>query len=85
MLELVSSEFLFREYPEMPEGRADKDTCEHGLRADACILRTERSIWVDICCLEKARRLTGGREQRFYDFGCDGGIDRCDLSGWWFC
>ena len=48
VLELISSDFLFHENPQMPEGKLTK------LRR----LRTAHGIssWDAICCLERARR-----------------------------
>ena len=54
VLEVVSSDFLFRTFPEMPEGDMTKTraslVCEPTLHS-----AHRRSIWVDFCCLEKAR------------------------------
>ena len=82
VLEVVSSDFLFRTFPEMPEG--DMTKTRASLRADACILRTgDRSGWIFAAWKRRGcDRRTGAR---FGGVGCDGGTDRCDLSGRWFC
>lgn len=39
VLELVSSEHLFAQFPQMPEGELDQTACKPGMRADTGILR----------------------------------------------
>ena len=41
VLEVVSSEFLYKNFPELP----DKKTCQHGLRTVSCILRAADRSW----------------------------------------
>ena len=60
VLEIASSDFLFHQYPQMPEGDTDED-CVRVL----CVSRhlrcvQGRSIWDSICCLEKARSTPAG-------------------------
>ncbi|MFR3284803.1 MAG: ribonuclease III family protein [Clostridium fessum] len=63
VLEVVSSDFLFRTFPEMPEGDMTKTRASLVCEPTLAFCAHVRSIWVDFCCLEKARMLTGGRER----------------------
>ena len=64
VLELVSSEFLFHEDEKMPEGGADKDEGEHGVRAGACVLRQ----------IDLPGRLSPSWKGRGYDRGTEEGF-----------
>ena len=64
VLELVSSEFLFHEHPEMPEGELTKMRAVNGMRAFACLSAQGILSWGSIMLLGKGEEATGGREQR---------------------
>ena len=61
VLEVVSSDFLFRTFPEMPEGDMTKTRASLVCEPTLGILRTGDLIWVDFCCLGKGEDATGGR------------------------
>ena len=84
VLEVSSSDFLFHQYPDMPEGKLTKlrasIVCEPTL---ALCAREIQSGAVPAAWKRRGayRRTVSG----FHCFRCDGGFDRSYLSGWWFC
>ena len=83
VLEVVSSDFLFRTFPEMPEGDMTKTRASPVCEPTLAFCAQEIDLG-GFCCLKRrgCDRWTGAR---FGGVGCDGGTDRCDLSGRWFC
>ena len=84
VLEIVSSEFLFMHYPEMPEGGSDKVSGKYCMRTDTGIVCKRIGTW-KLSEIRKRRRTDRRKKERFDCIRCNGGSDRSDLSGWWFC
>ena len=83
VLELVSSEFLFREYPETPEG--ELTTTRASMVCEPSLALCARDIGLgDYLLLGKGEEATGGALPRFRHIGRHGGADRGGVSGWWF-
>ena len=84
VLEVVSSDFLFRTFPEMPEGDMTKTRASLVCEPTLAFCAQEIDLG-GFLLLGKGEDATGGRGGEFGGVGCDGGTDRCDLSGRWFC
>ena len=83
VLEVVSSDFLFRTFPEMPEG--DMTKTRASLVCEPTLAFCAQEIDLGGFCRLKRRGCDRRTGARFGGVGCDGGTDRCDLSGRWFC
>ena len=84
VLEVVSSDFLFRTYPEKPEGELTK--MRASMVCEPTLAMCARDIHLgEYLLLGKGEDATGGRKKRFHYLGCNGSIDRGHLFGWWFC
>ena len=79
VLEMVSSEFLYTQYPEKPEGELSK------LRA-SLVCEPSLAVCARELGLDKALQMGKGEEatpERFDHFGFGRGNDRCDFPGGW--
>ena len=85
VLEVVSSDFLFHEHPEMPEGRSNEAPCQlwcANRRLAYCAKQIDLGEYL---LLGKGEDATGGRKRDSVTSDAYGSIDRGNLSGWWFC
>ena len=84
MLELVSSEHLFAQFPQMPEGELTR--LRASLVCEPTLAFCAREIELgSFLRLGKGEEMTGGRHRDSVTFGCTGVCNRCGLSGWWIC
>ena len=60
VLEIASSDFLFHQYPQMPEGKLTKLRASIVCEPTLALCVQGRFIWNIICCLEKARSTQAG-------------------------
>ena len=78
VLEVVSSDFLFRTFPEMPEGDMTKTRASLVCEPTLAFCAQEIDLG-GFLLLGKGEDATGGRGRDCGGVGCDGGTDRCDL------
>ena len=82
VLEVISSDFLFHTYESMPEGEMTK------LRA-SLVCEPTLAYCAEVIPLGdyllKGRGPDRRKKTSVCCLRCDGGSDRCDLSGWWSC
>ena len=76
VLEIVSSDFLYKAYPDKSEGDLTK------LRTDAGNLYQRDGTW-QISVPWKGRKSDRWKKPQFDSLGCIRGSDRSNLSGWW--
>ena len=80
MLEVVSSEFLYKTFPRLPEGEMTKKRAS--LVCEPALAFCAREIDLgSFLLLGKGEEATGGRHRDSIVFGCYGGNDRCDFPG----
>ena len=83
-LRLRSSDFLFHQYPQMPEGKLTKlrasIVCEPTLALCAREIHLEQHL-----LLGKGEETHRRALSRFNYIRCYGSTDRGNLSGRWFC
>ena len=81
VLELVSSDFLYARFPQIPEGELTKKTSQPCVRAEPCLLR--ETVWTsrNILLLGQWREHDRRTKQRFYRIRCDRGTPWRDLPG----
>ena len=80
VLEVSSSEFLFHQYPDMPEGKLTKLRASIVCEPTLGTVCAGDSILEQYLLLGKGEEHTGGRVSGFHYVRCDGGFDRSYLS-----
>ena len=80
VLEIVSSDFLYKAYPDKSEG--DLTKLRASLRTDAGNLYQRDGTW-QISVPWKGRKSDRWKKPQFDSLGCIRGSDRSNLSGWW--
>lgn len=84
VLEIVSSEFLYQKYPDLPEGNLTRKRASMVCEPSLAISAREMELGY-FSSSRKGRRYDRRKRERVCDFRCCGGFDWCDISGWWDC
>ena len=81
VLEVVSSEFLYKTFPRLPEGEMTKKRASLVCEPALAFCAREIDLGSFLLLRERVEEATGRPSPRFHRFGCYGGNDRCDFPG----